>query len=367
MKLRILLVAAALVGIAGCSQLGYYVQAAHGQFSLLSQARPIDDWLADPQASDKLKQKLEAVQRIRRFAVNELALPDNRSYTEYADLHRPYALWNVVATPALSMTPKRWCFPIAGCVDYRGYYSKDDAEAYAATLRREGYDVQVSGVPAYSTLGWFADPVLSTFIGYPEGEVARLIFHELAHQVAYAPGDSQFNESFATTVEETGVERWFAKEADPRTRAAYEQFKARKEQFIALLLGYRDKLEALYAGSDSDAEKLRRKAEIFAALRRDYAVLKESWGGYAGYDRWFASPLSNAHLALVATYHAYVPAFRTLLTERGGYADFYRSVKTLASLDGPARERKMAALTPASPAPAATTQAALAAPGSARR
>lgn len=344
-KVRLGLLAFAALAVASCGHLGYYVQAAHGQFSLLAQARPIDDWLSDPHTADKLRHKLGAVQRIRQFAATELGLPDNRSYTAYADLKRPYAVWNVVAAPALSVKAKTWCFPVAGCVNYRGYYSKEDAQGYADSLREQGYDVQVGGVAAYSTLGWFADPVLSTFIQYPEGELARLIFHELAHQVAYVPGDSQFNESFATAVEEVGVERWMAKEGSAEMRQAYQTFRARKKQFIALLLAARSELEMLYASSGSREDKLRGKAAVFEALKRDYESLKVSWGGYKGYDRFFNEPLSNAHLAEIATYHAYVPAFRVLLERnRHDLTAFYASVRSLAGLPSADRAQRMAAL-----------------------
>ena len=329
--------------LAGCAQIGYYAQAAQGQFALLAEARPIDDWLADPQAGEPLKDKLKKVRAIRRFAARELALPDNASYTTYTDLKRPYVLWNVVAAPALSLQPKQWCFPVAGCVIYRGYYSKQAAQAYGAELRAQGYDVQVAGVPAYSTLGWFDDPVLSTFIHYPEGELARLIFHELAHQVAYAPGDSQFNESFATAVEEVGVARWMALEGDAATRAAYARFEGRKQDFLRLLLKYRARLEALYAQDIDDHEKLQRKAATFAALKDEYQTLKASWGGYTGYDRWFAEPLSNAHLAAVATYHDLVPAFRALLGREKSFPKFYAEVKRLAAEDQQQRQQQLAA------------------------
>jgi predicted aminopeptidase len=341
-----LLGAAALLTamIGGCAQMGYYLQAAQGQYELLAQARPIDDWLADPGTGDKLKIKLEQVRKIRRFAAEELGLPDNGSYRNYADLKRPYVVWNVVAAPSLSLEPKQWCFPIAGCVNYRGYYHKEDAQAFADALRRDGLDVQVAGVPAYSTLGWFNDPVLSTFIKYPEGELARLVFHELAHQVAYAKGDSQFNESFAVAVEEVGVERWMARFGDEKMRQAYAEYAARKQDFLNLLLRHREELKANYDSDASDADKLRRKAEIFQALQDDYQQLKQKWGGYAGYDRWFAEPLSNAHLAAVATYHDFVPGFRALLEQQGSLPAFYAAVKRLASEDKEAREEKLSAL-----------------------
>ena len=330
--------------VGGCVQFDYYLQAAKGQMALLSDARPIDDWLADPEVSTKLKARLAKVREIRRYAARELDLPDNDSYKNYADLKRPYVLWNVVATPALSMKPESWCFPIAGCVNYRGYYNKQEAMAYAAMLRSTGLDVQVAGVAAYSTLGWFNDPVLSTFIQYPDGELARLVFHELAHQVAYAKGDTQFNESFATAVEEIGVERWMATQANEETRQKYREFDGRKRAFLDLLVDYRHRLESNYARPISDAEKRAEKIRIFSDLQNDYQQLKRSWGGYTGYDRWFAELLSNAHLALVATYHDDVPAFRELLTEQKSLNNFYRAVKALAALDATTRRLQMGQL-----------------------
>ena len=344
MKWRALIFCVVTAAVAGCSQIGYFVQAAHGQFELLAEARPIDDWLANPGITDKLRSKLTKVKEMRAFAARELALPDNGTFTTYADLKRPFVMWNVVATPELSLKPMQWCFPVAGCVNYRGYYSKEDAQAYAVELRAEHYDVEVSGVPAYSTLGWFPDPVLSTFIKYPEGEVARMVFHELAHQVVYVPGDSSFNESFAVTVEEAGVERWMALYGDDRMRQTYAEYEGRKQDFLALLMKYRKALEANYKRDVSDAEKRKEKVAIFQALKDDYQMLKTSWGGYRGYDRWFAEPLSNAHLAAIATYHDFVPGFRALLAREKRFDKFYAAVKTLAALDKAERHRRLAAM-----------------------
>lgn len=348
----------------GCSSLGYYAQAAHGQFSLLAQARPIDDWLADPQTPARLRAKLQTVREIRRFAVQQLALPDNGSYQSYAQLSRTFVVWNVVAAPALSLQARQWCFPIAGCVDYRGYYAQQDAQDYADGLLKQGYDVQVLGVPAYSTLGWFNDPVMSTFINYPDGELARLIFHELGHQVVYVKGDSQFNESYATTVEELGLERWLQTRHDEQLTQAYRVFAARKDDFLELLLKYRAQLDADYLSSSSDSEKLQRKAQIFDDLRAEYQQLRQRWGGFSGYDRWFAMPLSNAHLALVGTYHDRVPAFRALFAQSRDFADFFERVKALARLDKAQRDEQLdrlqsgyvSALAPAEVKPVAATK-----------
>lgn len=346
--LRTVLFAGTAAGLlASCSTLNYYSQAAQGQLELLSDARPIDDWIADPGTSTKLRHRLETARQIRRFAVAEMALPDNNSYKNYAALKRQYVLWNVVATPELSLRPLQWCFPVAGCVNYRGYYSKAAAESYARELREDGDDVEVGGVAAYSTLGWFSDPLISTFINYPDGELARMVFHELAHQIVYAQGDSQFNESFASTVEEVGVERWMERFGNPQMRDAYARYRSRKKDFLALLMKYRKALEQNYAVVDrSDAEKRAVKVRLFQELKDEYQVLKGNWGGYAGYDRFFDQPLSNAHLASIATYEDFVPAFRALLQREGSFPKFYGAVKRLADMDSADRHRVLNAMVP---------------------
>lgn len=343
--LRSLLIAAAGAGmLASCSTLNYYTQAAQGQLSLLTDARSVDDWLADPSTNPKLRHRLETARQMRRFAVVELGLPDNGSYKTYASLKRPYVLWNVVATPELSLKPMTWCFPVAGCVNYRGYYSKQDAQAYARELRAQGMDVEVGGVPAYSTLGWFSDPLVSTFINYPDAELARLIFHELAHQVVYVQGDSKFNESFASAVEEEGVERWLDRFGTPAMREAYDGYRMRKRDFLALLLKYRKELEQAYASPMSDADKRARKALLFAALKDEYQLLKANWGGYAGYDKFFAEPLSNAHLSSIATYTDFVPAFRALKKRERSASSFYKAVRRIAALDKAERHKVLRSL-----------------------
>ncbi len=338
------------LSVSGCAQLSYYAQAVEGQVSLLSSAKPIDQWLTDPLVRDDLKTRLRHAQQIRAFAARELGLPDNGSYKNYAELKRKYVMWNVVATPELSMKPQQWCFPVAGCVDYRGYYSKEAAETFATGLKQQGYDVRVSGVPAYSTLGWFNDPVLSTFIELPEAEVARMVFHELAHQVAYAPGDSPFNEAFATSVEEIGVARWLDEQGSDKMREDYRVYRQRKEDFLALLSFYRQQLEANYARAVSDDDKRARKAQLTEALHQDYEAMKaERWGGYAGYDRWFDSPVSNAHFVLVATYHELVPAFLGLHADSSGFSHFYGEVRRIAKLSKAERRASLLRYMPAPP------------------
>jgi predicted aminopeptidase len=343
-----LLVAGATVcATSGCSTVAYYARSVTGHLELLEAAKPVPQWLEDPSTSAALKQRLVLSQQIRDFAVSTLDEPDNASYRRYADLHRPAAVWNVVAAPELSLLPKTWCFAFVGCVGYRGYYLQAGADALAAQLRKEGLDVAVYPVPAYSTLGrlptggWFADPLLNTFIGYPEGELARLIFHELAHQVAFAPGDTLFNESFASTVEKIGAERWLAERAGPAARAEYALAESRRADFRALTSRYRDRLAALYASSQSDAQKRIGKAELLAQMRRDYAEMKATrWNGYAGYDAWFAQA-NNASFALLASYTGLVPEFERLF-ERDGrdFPRFYADVRRIAAL--PAAERRAA-------------------------
>jgi predicted aminopeptidase len=337
---------AAFTLLAGCSTAGYYVDSVVGHLRVLHAARPVDEWLADPSTPEALRTRLVAVKQMRTFAVQDLDLPDNASYRSYADLHRPYVAWNVFAAPELSLELRKWCFPVAGCVTYRGYFNKPDAETFADGLRKEGLDVQVAGVPAYSTLGFTADPVLSTFIFYPEGEVARLIFHELGHQKVYLPGDTTFNESFATTVEEEGVKRWLKAQNDPEKTRVYRQFESRKKRFLDMLQGSRAELETLYASDASDAEKLKGKAAVFETLQQRYRTAKldtaDPLYNYSGYDGYFAQPLNNANLAAIATYTRLVPAFVKLLAlDHGDLPQFYKDVEALAKSDPDKREARL--------------------------
>lgn len=315
----------------GCASLGYYGQSIGGQWAVWERRQPIAELIATPETSAALREKLQTVLAIREFASHELGLPDNASYRSYADLQRPYVVWNVFAAQPLEMTLQRWCFPFAGCVGYRGYFSKAAAEAFASQLGREGLETYVAGVAAYSTLGWFDDPLLNTVIQRPPARIAGLIFHELAHQQLYLQGDTAFNEGFATAVELEGVRRWLAAHGDDAQREADQQFRQRQDAFVALVTGARDRLRGLYAQRLDEAEALARKAAIQAGLRRDYRRLREEWGGYDGYDAWFAQGLNNAQLAAVTTYRDHVPAFQRLLAEQGGdMAAFYRACRELS-------------------------------------
>jgi len=319
---------------------GYYWQTVSGHLSIMQRAEPLGDLLAQPDLDPRTRQRLELASRIRRFAVTDLGLPDNGSYTRFADLKQPFVTWGVVAAPELSLRLTQWCFPVAGCVTYRGYYSLAAAEAYAARLSAQGLDVQINGVPAYSTLGWLDDPLLSTFINYPDAEVARLVFHELAHQVVYVQGDSMFNESFASTVEQLGVERWLGQHGTPEQRLSWRQQRLRRDLFLELLGRHRDQLAAVYASAMSDDEKREGKRKVFESLKAEYQEMRQGpWSGFAGYDRWFSRPLGNAHLGSVATYTTWVPVFRQLFAESGeDFARFYVKVAQVAALDRAERQ-----------------------------
>ena len=314
--MRWLVIAAALALVAGCQSLSYYTQAIGGHMKVMSKARPLADWLADPATPPELRQRLETARRIREFASRELGLPDNRSYLAYADIERAYVVWNVFAAPQFSVEPKQECFPFTGCVSYRGFYSEDDARKHAATLREAGYDVYVGGVPAYSTLGWFDDPLLSTFIRYPDAQLARLIFHELAHQLVYKKGDTTFNESFAVTVEEEGVRRWLEHEKRAGELEAFHAAQARKREAAQRVAQARERLAAVYAMDLSDEQKLQHKRGEWQRLRERYPTLPEE--------------PNNAFLASVALYTELVPSFERLLARAGSLERFYAEVRKLA-------------------------------------
>ncbi len=347
-KRRLVLLAVCLGGLAlgvlcGCANLGYYTRSVSGHLGLVSRSKPVSAWLASPDTSAALKDRLLLSQRMRDFSVRRLHLPDNSSYRRYADLGRPFAVWNVVAAEPLSLSLKTWCFAVMGCMAYRGYFQQDEAQAHAAELRAQGQEVMVYGVPAYSTLGrlpgaWLSDPLLNTFIRYPEGELARMMFHELAHQVAYAEHDTAFNESFATAVERLGSALWLQEESTPEATQAHAQLDARREDFRALTSRYRDRLAALYSGAGSEEVKHVKKAELMAQLRAEHQHFKHDiWGGYEGFDSWF-DKANNAALGVLSAYNQGVPAFERLFEKHGrDFRRFYVEVQRLAAL--PLNER----------------------------
>ncbi len=332
--------------LAGCTTMSFYWQAFNGQMEVTRLARPLEEVVADPAISADIRRRLAYAARVRDYASSELGLPDNASYRRYADLKRPFVVWNVFAAPALSLDLRTQCFPVAGCVVYRGFFAREAAENHAAGLRKEGLDVYLGGVPAYSTLGWFADPLLNTFIGYPDLEIARLIFHELAHQVAYVRDDSTFNESFAVAVEQEGLRRWMIVNAGDADRAAYAAHAARRRDLMRLMQATRRDLGEAYATVQDDAAKQQAKARILQSLVDRYAAQKAQWNLGAAqmraYDDWVLKDLNNAKLGSIATYTQRVSQFAALLTEVGGdLGRFYAAVGALAALPKDERERQL--------------------------
>ncbi|WEE77327.1 aminopeptidase [Comamonas testosteroni] len=372
-SLRALLgISAAIAGLTGCSSAGYYWQGFKGQMQILQAARPIDEWLAEDSTSAGLRQRLQTAQQMRRFASRELALPDNASYTRYAQLQRPFAVWNVVATPAYSLEMHQWCFPVTGCIAYRGYFSKSDAQAQALTLQSQGLETSVYGVPAYSTLGYLnwlgGDPLLSTFTSWQEGDFAGLLFHELAHQLLYVKNDTAFNESFATTVERMATPLWLHSHASAATQQRWQQSLQRRELWQALTRETRQRLQQIYEQKNTeafDAKVLEAiKSKVFDEFRATYAQLRAQWittdeplltslalreqyyRRLAQTDEWVAQA-NNASFGALAAYDDWVPAMTRWWQQLRGegpatpetWRGFYAQMRELAAL--PAEERKL--------------------------
>ncbi|MGH8114831.1 MAG: aminopeptidase [Rhodanobacteraceae bacterium] len=314
--------------LTGCSTLGYYAHLAAGEAAVLRARRPITQVIADPQTSPALRERLQLALRARVFASDVLKLPRNKSYTTYADIHRPFVMLNVFATPALSLKPVEHCFLIAGCVAYQGFYHKERAEDLASRLAKQGNDVWVGGVPAYSTLGHFADPLLSTMDQWSDDEMVGTVFHELAHQQYYVKNDTAFNESFATFVQREGLRQWYADNHLPPPDSATVD---RQKQFTELVLATRKKLKALYASNLPDKEKLQRKQLAFEQLRQQYEHLRDTvWHGDRDYDHWFDTPLNNAKLLPFGLYDRGVPAFAALFKRcDDDWTRFYAAVRRI--------------------------------------
>ncbi|MCZ6718793.1 MAG: aminopeptidase [Gammaproteobacteria bacterium] len=333
---------ATLLSLAGCGSVSYYVQSLNGQLELLANREAISTVIDDPDTPGELKQQLELVLQMRQFASNELSLPDNGSYKNYADLNREYVVWNVFAAPEFSLEPVTWCYLVVGCLSYRGYFSEDSADEYAESLRKQGYDVFVGGVTAYSTLGWFDDPVLNTMLQWSDTRIAKVIFHELAHQKLYIRDDTAFNEAFADTVAQEGVCRWLEAHGTANIQHHFHLEEVREAQFVTLVLKIRTRLDALYSSERLPVEKRAMKATIFDDMRTDYVKLKSRWNGYDAYDSWFASDLNNAKLAAVATYREYIPAFQTMLEEASENLEtFYQRAAALGALSEGERDAKL--------------------------
>jgi predicted aminopeptidase len=321
--------------LTGC----YLLQSAEGQLSLMTKREPIARVIQRPATPAALRVQLEEVTAIRDFASRELGLPDNGSYRSYADVGRPYVVWNVVAAPEFSLDAKQWCFPIVGCVAYRGYFALERARAFARQLRAKNFDVSVGGVAAYSTLGHFDDPILNTMLGWDDVELAAIIFHELTHQLLYVAGDASFNEALATAVEEEGVRRWLLAQGRTADLSRHEREEAEYLEVIDLLRRTSDRLRQIYAAAAVPAVMRERKQAAFASLREEYGRLEAAWGGHAPFDAWFHGDINNANLVSIATYYDCVPGFRHELAAAGGdLRVFYERVRSLAKRDRTTRD-----------------------------
>jgi predicted aminopeptidase len=329
--------------LSSCSTFSYYSQSVGGHLDLMSKRRSIVRLIRDERLPMALRNKLKLALEIREFASRELALPENSSYRSYVDIRRRYVVWNVLATPEFSLRPVQSCFPIVGCLVYRGYYRKQAALAYARKMKSKGYEVYVGGVPAYSTLGWFSDPVLSSMLHWSEAEMAGFIFHELAHQLVYIKDDTVFNESFATVVEREGVRRWMRQRHDEKAWRQWQTDRRRDQQVVTLVMQVRDELRRLYHSGTEKSAMRRHKRVIFRKMRVRYLAMKKQWGGYKGYDAWvLAKDMNNARIASVATYFDLVPAFEKLLARcKGNLPRFYRYIRNMPSFGVKQRRREL--------------------------
>ena len=349
-----------VVAVSGCRTLSFYSQAVKGQYQLMAHRRPIAKLLTDPQTPPRLKVHLELLEKLLAFAKSDLKLPVDGHYRKYVDLHRPFVVWNVEAAPEFSLQAKSWWYPLVGSLEYRGYFSERAARDYARWLESKHYDVFVGGVEAYSTLGWFKDPVLSSFIFEPEQDLAELIFHELGHQEVFARGDTDFNEAFATTVGQEGARRWLRAKGDAAGYDKYQAELARTMEFVHLIAGTRRRLAALYGDQETEEGKIKagekkpalpneslleQKQRILAELRQQYVQLKIKWGGKGDYDEWFGRQLNNAQLNSVAAYYDFVPGFERLLEVSGGdLPRFYQAAGLLAKGPKKARHQRLTRL-----------------------
>jgi predicted aminopeptidase len=346
--LLLLLLALIVAAVSGCQTISYYTQAAKGQYQILAHQRLIVNLIADPQTPAPLRQKLQLVEALRAFAKDQLKLPVDANYVKYVDVHRPYVVWNVQATPRFSLQPRTWWYPLVGSLEYRGYFSESGASNYAGRIARKGDDVYVDGVEAYSTLGWFKDPILNTFIDLSEPELAEVLFHELAHRRVFARGDTDFNEAYATTVGQEGARRWLRASGKTNLLEKYEAALRRNDQFVHLIMSTREQLEKVYGDTldkngkvkaakippSPPAQLKEAKRRVFADLRQNYERLKISWGGYTGYDDWFNHELNNAQLNTIANYYDFLPAFKRLLElNNGDMEKFYPEVERLSKIN----------------------------------
>ena len=333
--IRIFILAIVITNLPGC----YYLQAARGQFDVLRKREPVEELLARPDTPDTLKQRLQLVQEARWFAVQELLLPDNDSYSSYSEVTGDYVIWNVFAVPEFALQPRRWCYPIAGCVSYRGYFRQASAERTAAKLKARDYDVVVNGSSAYSTLGRFDDPILSTMLRWSDTVLIATLFHELGHQLLYVKNDTQFNESFASAVEEVGITRWLDARKQHEALELYQVRKLNRQQSMQFVSRFRKRLTELYESDLPVAAKRSKKAQLFAVLADELAAARADSGNSGG---WILPPANNAQLVPLAEYDGLLPAFRALLAEcEQELACFYAAAQRLTELPIDDRHRQL--------------------------
>ena len=340
---RLIAIIIAVVGVmvfTGCSALSYYQQSISGQLDLIQKRRPIIDVMADDQTRPLIRKRLAMVQKAVAFAAKELDLQSQGSYSSYVDLGRPFVVWSVFITPRFSLTPKQWCYPVVGCIGYRSYFSEVTARIFADKMQSQGFDVYVAGTPAYSTLGWFNDPIVSSMMHWQDYDLLGTLFHELAHQKIYVKNDTVFNESFAKTVEQEALRRWMKARATPARWQAYLQDRKREAAFIQLIQQTGARLKKVYSSDLTEQNMLIQKLRLLRELRQAYFNLKITWGGYDGYDRWMLSGVNNAKIQSISTYHDYVPGFQRLLVKQGNdLAHFYQAVKKLTTLTAEQRKQ----------------------------
>ena len=329
-----------LLLLVGCADIGYYWHSARGHLDIMNQRVDIDELLADDQLDRNLRARLILVQNMRRFSVERLSLPENGSYSSYVNLQQPYVIQNLFAAPEFSTRLHQWCYPLIGCASYRGYYDEARLLDYVAELEAEGLEVYIGQVPAYSTLGWFEDPVLSSFVDWPDYRLAGLLFHELTHQRIYIEDDTTFNESLASAVQQAGTELWLKSNDQTAALADFARWLAYRDEVIALIASTREGLSDLYAGDFSDAEKRQLKAQRFQQARSAHVIIASRHGIKGGFKRWFSSELNNAKIGSIATYNSRVTAFLNILeAQTSGFAAFYRYVEQIAELDREPRDR----------------------------
>ena len=340
-KLRLVLVLASCLAAQGCGTL-YVAQAAKGQLQLLTARKPIDRVLASPKTPPELKARLESVKAAREFAWRELGLPNNKSYTTYADLKREYVVWTVTATPEFSVEPHEWCFPIVHCVAYRGYFKESSARRFADQWHALGYDTTVGGTPAYSTLGKFNDPILNTMMSYGDDELASILFHELSHQLIYIADDTAFNEAFAVAVEQEGLARWLKARGRESDLTRYRKRRERQAESLAVIRRYRAELKTLYASGIAPDLMRSRKATVFARLVEELEAIDRRYSVKSGIVEDLRGAPNNARLASLATYYDCVPGFEKMLASNDhDLPRFYAAVRELAKLPRPERRMKV--------------------------